>query len=283
MKRREATLRTYWAEALRHLKRAAIGRRTLQIGPRKFAVAYEARPHRHAANSADFSVLHSFASGARCVLDIGGHLGLSALAMASAAASDARIFVFEPSEYSCLVAIENARLNDFDSIEIVNCLVGGGDQRVVPFHWNYGSDRSSVKSDGDGGSLTFGKATITVDEFVAQRGIAPDAIKIDVEGAELDVLDGMQQTLRQFRPRVIVEVHVWSGHPLESQLHEICKRAAVVNYSVIDIVTKQAVTDPSAYSGAPVSRVISSPARVLLSPDGPIIPSWLFSVDTSNL
>lgn len=49
--------------------------------------------------------------------------------------------------------------------------------------------------------------TVTIDEFVQQTGIVPDAITIDVEGAEMRVLKGAFATLREYRPLVWCSVH----------------------------------------------------------------------------
>jgi hypothetical protein len=47
---------------------------------------------------------------------------------------------------------------------------------------------------------------VGLDNFVKGKSVRPDFVKIDVEGAELDVLDGMQDTLNQIRPALLIEV-----------------------------------------------------------------------------
>jgi hypothetical protein len=50
--------------------------------------------------------------------------------------------------------------------------------------------------------------TIAIDEWVAQRAIPRiDFIKLDVEGAELNVLRAAEKTIRAFRPRLAVSVY----------------------------------------------------------------------------
>lgn len=48
---------------------------------------------------------------------------------------------------------------------------------------------------------------ITLDDFAARSGLNPDAITMDVEGAELRVLEGAARLLREVRPLVWVSVH----------------------------------------------------------------------------
>lgn len=54
---------------------------------------------------------------------------------------------------------------------------------------------------------TEGLGEMRLDDLVARSGIAPDAITIDVEGAELLVLQGAAETLRQHHPLCWVSVH----------------------------------------------------------------------------
>jgi hypothetical protein len=56
----------------------------------------------------------------------------------------------------------------------------------------------------------FNKVTVqvnTLDAEVAELGLIPCLIKIDVEGAEWDVLKGAEQTLRQYQPRLCLSLH----------------------------------------------------------------------------
>jgi FkbM family methyltransferase len=48
---------------------------------------------------------------------------------------------------------------------------------------------------------------LTVDEYVSEHHLRVDWIKVDVEGGELAVLAGAHDTLRDHRPRLIVEEH----------------------------------------------------------------------------
>jgi FkbM family methyltransferase len=47
--------------------------------------------------------------------------------------------------------------------------------------------------------------TTTLDEFIKRSGVAPHFIKIDVEGHELDVLRGANETIASFRPIIVFE------------------------------------------------------------------------------
>lgn len=48
---------------------------------------------------------------------------------------------------------------------------------------------------------------ITLDKYVAETGIVPDALTMDVEGAELLVLKGAEQTLKEQKPKLWVSIH----------------------------------------------------------------------------
>lgn len=58
-------------------------------------------------------------------------------------------------------------------------------------------------------SLASGKTipTISIDDYVEATGNVPDAINIDVEGAELLVVSGAVDTMRRHRPLIWVSVH----------------------------------------------------------------------------
>lgn len=47
---------------------------------------------------------------------------------------------------------------------------------------------------------------VTMDHYAQAHGIAPDLVKIDVEGHEASVIRGMMDTLREHRPALVMEV-----------------------------------------------------------------------------
>ena len=49
--------------------------------------------------------------------------------------------------------------------------------------------------------------TVRLDDYCAEHGLAPAAVKIDVEGAELAVLAGARETLARHRPVVFLSTH----------------------------------------------------------------------------
>ena len=66
----------------------------------------------------------------------------------------------------------------------------------------------------------------TLDRYAEETGLIPDAIKIDVEGAEVQVLLGASELLRRHRPVLLIGVHPFWWPPgqdpaaLESTLSE---------------------------------------------------------------
>jgi FkbM family methyltransferase len=52
-----------------------------------------------------------------------------------------------------------------------------------------------------------GITEITLDDYVNLTGIVPDVLNIDVEGAELRVLEGARLTLEQYKPKIYVSIH----------------------------------------------------------------------------
>lgn len=66
----------------------------------------------------------------------------------------------------------------------------------------------------DGQRVTFGesfgvrqtRASVSLDTYCARTGVYPDVLKIDVEGAELDVLRGAREVLTR-KPSILLAVH----------------------------------------------------------------------------
>lgn len=135
------------------------------------------------------------------VWDIGAHIGFTAFLAARCVGTSGAIVAFEPVEENRARLAEGVRLNGLANITIRPEAVGAeaGSFRLVAgpssLEW------SLARADGE---RAIPVDVSTVDRLTAELP-QPDLIKVDAEGAELDVLRGAQSTLRSHHPALIVE------------------------------------------------------------------------------
>ena len=124
------------------------------------------------------------------VIDAGANYGDSSIWWSKK--FGARVIAFEPLERVFNILEENIALNKAD-VKAYNVALGNGEE-------------ISGSSDGNtfysGGDITIRSEKL--DNYSFER---VDLLKIDVEGFEMDVLIGAENTIRQFKPRIIIETH----------------------------------------------------------------------------
>jgi hypothetical protein len=87
---------------------------------------------------------------------------------------------------------------------------------------------ASVTSDISQHKAVIEVAIRRLDTIIKEGGLPPpDLIKIDVEGAEADVLDGAKETIQNYRPILIIELHGTNKWVFE-RLNEVDYRALVL-------------------------------------------------------
>jgi hypothetical protein len=128
---------------------------------------------------------------AQLVFDVGGYNGYDALLFA--ANSRARVMTFEPDEEHSRLIQQNVACNPEIQSRILVTPVAIGNRNT--------------------GALT------TLDSFSESVGV-PDFIKVDIDGGELDALEGARSTLRDRRPHLVVETHSF-------ELEQACGRLLV--------------------------------------------------------
>jgi FkbM family methyltransferase len=163
--------------------------------------------------------------GARGVLDIGANTGVYAM-LSARLAPDARVVAFEPNPVNAKRLRENVELNGLSArIDVVTRVLGAEVGHVaftIPDTGQVSLVSSAVSSFteafADGAACrTIGVEQDTVDSFVQEHGCVVDAMKVDVESYELEVLRGALETLRAHRPFVMCEVfdplELFATHP----------------------------------------------------------------------
>jgi FkbM family methyltransferase len=141
-------------------------------------------------------------------IDVGAHYGYTAFALARLVGTGGRVFAFEPVAITAGCVDQGRSLNRFDQLTVLPLGLGAANTLEV---------RRLPLTRGMADTTRAGSAHAHVDATFARFDwVWPlvhggndtiHGIKIDVQGMELDVLDGMRDALRHWRPRVVVELH----------------------------------------------------------------------------
>jgi FkbM family methyltransferase len=146
----------------------------------------------------------------RCVIDVGAHIGLVSLPMASVISPAGVVIAFEPAARNRHYLERHLALNGLSGrVRIEASLVGESESDAVQFFEMEQVTGMHTIVPGalrNGARPTFRPQT-TLDAYCARHGLVPEVMKIDVEGAELRVLRGARAVLQQCRPLIVLSVH----------------------------------------------------------------------------
>lgn len=175
---------------------------------------YETRAHSCAKEPETTAWLQRFATSDDLVFDIGANIGAYSLV---AAACGAQVYAFEPAFQNFYTLNRNITLNHFDALIKAFPVAFSSKTLIDDFVYldttsgtSLGFYNQARKFHRDISHPEVEKATLifSLDDFVATFGLAiPTLLKIDVDGAEREVLEGAMATLRNPRLRsVLVEI-----------------------------------------------------------------------------
>lgn len=155
-----------------------------------------------------FDFFHEHIKPGNTVLDIGGHIGLFAVVTARLVGRSGRVFSFEPTPFTRGVMKEVVELNGVANIvEIRGEAVSS--KRGETVFYDTGTEISNANSlvRSELSKTEIPITLVSVDEFVSERDLKIDCLKIDVEGAELDVLIGAREVFTRQRPTARLGLH----------------------------------------------------------------------------
>lgn len=139
-------------------------------------------------------------------LDVGANIGFYSWVVSTVFQGRVRVRAYEPfpdtAEYLRAVVV----VNNLD-IDVVEAAVGSkpGNEK---FFISKVSDHSHslVMNERKASGATIDVAVETIDIDSSHKLLSPSVIKIDAEGADAEVLRGAIETIRNFRPYLVVEV-----------------------------------------------------------------------------
>ncbi|MDP8908606.1 MAG: FkbM family methyltransferase [Chloroflexota bacterium] len=177
-------------------------------------------------------------------IDVGCNIGYTTLLAASLVGPTGRVVALDAQRESVDATRTNARLNGMEQVEVVYAAAAAtnGQADVIVTQDPLWTRLASVSEH----PLEVRRdtvLTVTLDDLIADLNVpVVDVVKIDVEGAELDVLVGMAGLLTKQRPVVICEMHAHN--------EAFCDAMRDLNYTVVNLdgVTPVAHADDNVHA-----------------------------------
>lgn len=219
-------------------------------------------------------VMDVLAEGASCIVDVGANIGYHALRLAMRE-PQATVHAFEPLPQTMEYLQRNVALNSLGSrvrtynhgLSNTNAIC---DFFIAPDH-GVNASLMNVASRDNARRVTC--STLTMDQWASHANAIPDFIKIDVEGAELLVLQGAQDTISKSSPKIFAEMlRKWAA-PFGYHPNDVISFMATLGYACwgvgmdgvhqIALVTDQTVETNYVFlhpehHAVTISRLISS-------------------------
>ena len=146
--------------------------------------------------------------------DLGANIGFYSSIAARIVGPKGHVYAFEPFPVSASAARLNAELNDFHNVDVIEAAVS---DKAGTASFELGESSRNHKISDSQGELQV--PCISLDEYIKTHNLRlPDVMMIDIEGAEIDALHGMSETVRTSLPVIICEVH-W----IKEEMHEYIK------------------------------------------------------------
>jgi FkbM family methyltransferase len=170
--------------------------------------------------------------------DVGANVGFFSVIGARLAGPAGKVVCFEPVPDNFQQIRHNAILNGFSNIEVVETALGSVDAEL-PFWTSAEPTWGKLANTARVPDQLTGEIKVAVkrlDGILADTDLrAPRVIKVDVEGAELEVLEGALETLRAYRPRLLIELHGTNA--------EVAKFLSELDYKAVTLGERASIVD----------------------------------------
>jgi len=162
----------------------------------------------------EHQLLNALPLEGKTVYDLGGFHGMIAMFFARKVGDGGQVITFEPNPVNFRAILDHIALNDFDNIKPIQTGVGSKRETLnflipsrLPARGTVNVGRKGMFS----GRKDLSEIKIEVeslDNLVKTYNLPhPDFVKIDVEGMELDVLQGMLEIISNCKPEMVIELH----------------------------------------------------------------------------
>jgi len=154
------------------------------------------------------------ASDGETWLDIGAHYGYTAIALSRLVGDAGRVFAFEPMMNTAGCIARTRLLNILPQLTVIPIGLANVDGLALEsLHTSRGMIDSTLE-DNAGFKETFLVSRLDwLWPQISGSDSRIDGVKIDVQGMEIKVIEGMAGLLKKYRPKLLVEIHKGVSRP----------------------------------------------------------------------
>ena len=169
-------------------------------------------------------------------LDVGAHFGLFSIFLQKE--SKGTVYAFEPTPSTIEIIKETIKINHCeDSVHIIPSAVDERPGKAI-FFINEVEGLSLANSlidynNPEHPQKGYEVNVTSIDEFVKEKKVMVDFIKIDAEGAELGVLKGARNTIMTTKPLIILSMHPGSITKRNESNEQIWNFLTPLNYKIL--------------------------------------------------
>jgi FkbM family methyltransferase len=152
-------------------------------------------------------VLAKYIKPGDTVIEAGANIGSETLLIAKIA-SGGHVHAFEPNPYTFQRLKINVSVNELTNVNIYDCALGESNSNIQfnIFPKDFCNSGMSSKYMETAKTRKIDVVQKTLDSFIEENNINKvDFIKMDIQGAEMDMLTGAAGTISRFRPTIFTE------------------------------------------------------------------------------
>ncbi|BCO30377.1 hypothetical protein TspCOW1_04800 [Thiohalobacter sp. COW1] len=196
------------------------------------------------------NVYESLIKESDVVIDVGANVGAHTLPFARLVGTSGKVIAVEPTDYAFNKLRQNITRNPELSEQVIALqgFIGSAETNGIPktvySSWPLSPVGGKHSRHGGWGMATDNASYMTIDDLC--RIFELDAlhlIKIDVDGYELEVLSGALNSIRRYRPYLIIEIAPYVLHEHEVSPGEILSLLRGLNYKITSEKSFKPISD----------------------------------------
>lgn len=161
----------------------------------------------------DFAVVKNLIKHGECVIDVGANFGFYTLFLSRLVGTKGNVYSIEPIPRTYKILLNNINKLKLGNVEVFNYAISDKDGSVImeipkfdSGGENFYQSKIVANTEQDPSLISFKIDTKSLDSLLFAKSKEFSFLKIDVEGHELQVINGAMKLINRFKPVLYIEV-----------------------------------------------------------------------------